>query len=66
MFKSYKAMQRLLHRHGCEHVRNGANHALWKNPKTGQRILLSYGGVKTRRVYLNILKQAGIEDEGVP
>jgi N-acyl-L-homoserine lactone synthetase len=62
MFKTKREMERLLKRHGCRIVRQGNNHEIWESPITNARFPLSRGGVSSRRTYLSLLKQAGIED----
>jgi hypothetical protein len=61
MFKTKKQMRRLLTRHGCSFDHQGGNHEWWYSPLSKQVFALSHGGIKSRKIYLEILKQAGIK-----
>lgn len=62
MFKTKKQMQRLLKKHGCVFDHQGGNHEWWYSPKTQHVFALSHSGIKSKKIYKEILKQAGIEE----
>lgn len=62
MFSSKKALERRLSKAGCEFVRHGGKHDIWRNREMGKNIIVSHGGVKSKKTYLRIMKQAGIKD----
>ncbi len=61
MIVKKRALEKQLRAAGCVFVRHGGKHDIWLNPETDIPFTIPRSGVKTRKIYLNIMKQAGIE-----
>lgn len=60
MYKNYREVSKLLRQHGCEQVRK-SKHRVWYSPMTRKNFTVPHIGVKDRKLFLQILKQAGIK-----
>ncbi len=60
MFITKKKLEQQLQKAGCERVRRGGKHDIWRAPN-GKNFPISHAGVKSKVTYKKIMKQAGIE-----